>query len=172
MPLRFRSLFLAAAGVLALAGCATETPYGPAAPGGYGFTEQRIEKDRYRITFSGNSLTDRQTVETYLLFRAGELAVQNGYDYFRQVESDTESTSEYTTTTTPYPGPYQRFPGYYAYGWGWSHPIDATTRERKRYSATSYVVFGRGPKPADDPYAYDAREVMNNLRTAIVRPAQ
>ena len=46
-----------------LAACATETPYSPADDRGYGFTEQKIESDRYRITFAGNSLTDRQTVE-------------------------------------------------------------------------------------------------------------
>ena len=45
---------------------------------GYGFSEQRIEDDRYRITFRGNSSTSRETVENSLLYRAAELTVQTG----------------------------------------------------------------------------------------------
>ena len=32
--------------------------------------------DRWKVSFSGNSLTDRNTVETYLLYRAAELTDQ------------------------------------------------------------------------------------------------
>jgi len=172
-----RRLTLSLFAVAALAGCETQTPYAPAGGSGYGFSDQRIERDRYRITFSGNSLTERQTVETYLLFRAAELAIQNGYDYFILVENDTEATSTFRATGAPYGprfgpgGPF--FRGYYAYGWGWADPFyDATIREQRRYSATAYVKFGRGEKPEDDPLAYDARQVMDNLRATIVRPQQ
>jgi len=59
-----------------LTACATPTPYQPnirgqAASGGY--SEVRIEPDRFRVNFAGNSLTSRETVEGYLLFRAAEL---------------------------------------------------------------------------------------------------
>ena len=57
-------------------------------PGGHkyphrGFSEQQIEDNRYPVQFAGNCLTDRKTVETYLLYRAAELTRQNGYDHFR-----------------------------------------------------------------------------------------
>ena len=43
-----------------LAGCAGgPTPYAPAGDSRYGLTEQQVESDRFRISFSGNSLTDR-----------------------------------------------------------------------------------------------------------------
>ena len=165
-----RRLFAALALVFIVAGCETSTPYAPAGASGYGFSDQRIERNRYRITFRGNSLTDKDTVETYLLFRAAELAVQSGYDYFTLVESDTEKQSTFTATSTAFGAGRGFFPGYYAYGWGWAQPIDTTIRERRKYSATAYVLFGEGEKPAGDRYAYDAREVMRNLRGALVLP--
>src|SRR3546814_2342802 len=64
-----------------LAACVSVTPYQPASKG-YGYSEQRIENNRFRINFAGNSDTPKQTVETYLLFRAAELTLKSGYDYF------------------------------------------------------------------------------------------
>lgn len=155
-----------------LAACATETPYSPADDRGYGFTEQKIESDRYRITFAGNSLTDRQTVETYLLYRAAELTLQNGFDFFQLTENDTEAKRTYSSTGPNSPIFYGRFgfPGYYAYGWGWGYPYDTTIREIRRYSATAYVRLRAGEKPEDDPLAYDARDVIANLGPLIARP--
>ena len=54
-----RALILGGA-ALALAACATPTPYGPAdSARGYVFSEQQLDADRYRIMFRGNSLTRR-----------------------------------------------------------------------------------------------------------------
>lgn len=160
---------------LLIAACGTATPYGPASKaGGYGFSDQRIEANRYRITFRGNSLTSRETVENALLYRAAELTVELGYDYFVTVENDTEAKKSYSSTSEPafygrygygYPfyRPYYAFP-YYAYGWGWGSPYsDTYTREITRYSAVAFVAMYAGEKPADNPQAFDAREVMANL---------
>jgi len=74
-----------------LSACATATPYQQAAkPGASGYSTSQIENDRYTVSFSGNSLTQRETVETYLLFRAAELAVNNGYDYFTVADKNTQ----------------------------------------------------------------------------------
>ena len=72
-----RSATLAAAIALAaaLTGCATPTPYQPNIPGqavSGGYSETKIESNRWRVTFAGNTLTSRETVEGYLLFRAAE----------------------------------------------------------------------------------------------------
>ena len=81
-----RKLLVAAAIVTTLATAACQsgpTPYQPGAGRDLGYTESRIENDRYRIAFKGNSLTDRETVENYMLYRAAELTLQNGYDTLR-----------------------------------------------------------------------------------------
>ena len=166
--------------LLLLAACATATPYGPAAQGsGYGFSEQQIEQGRFRITFRGNSSTARETVENSLLFRAAELTLQEGYDYFIVEERDTEARTTYSRSGTafygrygygyPFHRPYYAFP-YYAYGFGWGYPYDSYTREITRYSAIAFVTMHSGEKPNDNPRAFDARDVIDNLGPVVLGP--
>lgn len=168
---------------LALGACSTTTPYQPAVQGGgFGFSEQKIEEGRYRITFRGNSATTREQVENSLLYRAAELTLQNGFDHFVLLENDTEAKTSYSSTSTS-PAFYGRygfgrpfccygFP-YYAYGFGWGYPYggypyDSYTREITRYSAVAYVSLHKGAKPAENPQAFDARQVIENLRSLII----
>ncbi len=80
----FRLTSLAAIlALFALAACAKPTPYQAAADrSGYGYSEQTIGKDQYRIGFNGNGITTRQTVDRYLRYRAAELTDEKGFDYF------------------------------------------------------------------------------------------
>jgi hypothetical protein len=92
-----RSLIAVLAASAALAGCVSPTTYRPATGYGQnatGFTDQRIEADRFIVTFAGNSVTSRERVEKYLLFRAAELSLQNGFDHFSIVERDTERKTD------------------------------------------------------------------------------
>lgn len=73
----------AAALVLITAACAKPTTYKPAnQPGSLGYTEEKIGADQYRVSFAGNGLTTRRTVDLYLLYRAAELTQEKGFDYF------------------------------------------------------------------------------------------
>lgn len=169
-----RTLMIAAVAGL-LTACATATPYQPAVSDRYGFEEQRIESNRIRITFRGNTVTERETVETYLLYRAAELTLQNGQDYFIVANRDTEEHSQLRST-----GPSRsRFGFDYWYfsprrGWSpWSDPFwdsPSSYREVTRYEAVAEIAMFSGRKPADDPSAFDAREVQSNLQGSIVRP--
>lgn len=78
-------LILAAVTALSLAGCATApTVYQPAATAnGVGYHEYRIEPGRYRVTFQGGPGAPVQQVQDYALLRAADLALQEGYDWFR-----------------------------------------------------------------------------------------
>ena len=105
-----------------------------------------------RITFRGNTLTDRETVETYLLYRAAELTLQNGYDYFIVATRDTEERSRLQAA-----GPYRpRFAFDYWYfsprrGWSpWYDPFwDEPTsyREVTRYEAMAEIAMFRAKPP-------------------------
>ena len=81
---------------LGLGACATPTPYQPltkssSVSGGY--SDLKISADRYRITFQGNDVTERDTVERYLLFHAAEVTLRDGYDYFLLTNRNTDRKS-------------------------------------------------------------------------------
>jgi hypothetical protein len=168
-----RMLFIAAVAGL-LSACATATPYQPAATSRYGFEEQRIENNRVRITFRGNTTTDRETVETYLLYRAAELTLESGNDYFIVANRDTEEHSRLQGS-----GFRNRMAFDYWYfsprrGWSpWYDPFwdePSSYREVTRYEAVAEIAMFSGQKPANNADAFDAREVQANLQGRIVRP--
>ncbi|MHB8528318.1 MAG: CC0125/CC1285 family lipoprotein [Caulobacteraceae bacterium] len=177
---------LAAIGLAAgLAACETATPYQPLVRGNAaagGFTDQRIEPDRFRVTFQGNTLTSRKRVETYLLYRAAELTVAQGYDWFETVQRHTDRDQQTYADPGPYFywQPYWRFYGGFGHrgfgwrGWDpfWGDPFwpDEEAYTVERFEASSEIVMHHGPKPAGDPHAFDARAVMANLGPTIQRP--
>ncbi|RAK51048.1 CC0125/CC1285 family lipoprotein [Phenylobacterium deserti] len=80
-----RLLIPAFAAAMALSACATApTLYQPAAgPNAVGFTDYRIEPGRYRITFRGGGGAPPEQVTDFALRRAADLALAEGYDWFR-----------------------------------------------------------------------------------------
>jgi hypothetical protein len=183
----------AAAAALALAACETATPYQPLRPGtatSGGYSERSLEANRWQVSFAGNSLTDRRTVETYLLYRAAELTLAQGYDWFsvvdRQTDRDTRVYVDPYFSTWGFGGwdPRWRLYGSRFGGWsrwggwggwgggfgpGWgSSPLDF--REVTRFEANAEIFMGKGPKPPNDARAMDARAVIERLGPTIVRP--
>ena len=203
-----RHLMLAASAAV-LAACATATPYQPASTaGGFdGFSQQMIENDRARITFGGNSLTKRETVENYLLYRAAEMAVERGFETFTLQERDVEANKRVSVTPGFRSGfgpgfGYDPYFGYSFYRprYGWSRPYrysafrgfnrrrgfgfnqfydpfydpffdDYDVREVTKYRATAEVKFGR-TVGSQDPLTFNAREVLENLGSAITYPKE
>ncbi len=187
--MKLKTLTLTAAAAV-LAACATATPYQPAAkPGASGFSQTKIQTDRYTVAFSGNSLTNRETVETYLLYRAAEVALENGYSHFALDEKDTEKNTRTVSTGFGYRDPfYRRHAFHYDFyhprrGWGYGYNAfgpsrfgrrgfdpfwdDFNTREVTKYKAYGNVRLLRG----DNGNAYNAREVVENLSPKLVYPA-
>jgi len=170
--------------MLALAGCETATPYQPLTRSGTssgGYSDIQIEPNRFRVSFAGNSMTSRETVETYLLYRAAQLTVDHGFDWFRMADRNTEKHSS-TYISEPfgpgpwgYWGPVWRYHGRFGWRswdpfWGdpfWDRTIDVQTINR--YEAVAEIVTGRGPKP-DEARAFDARAVLGNLGPRIQLP--
>jgi hypothetical protein len=188
---RIAALAVALAGSVALSGCMTATPYQPATTASAGgYSDQQIESDRFQVSFRGNSLTARETVERYLLFRAAELSLQRGFDHFILVSKDTETkTDTYRTPGFGGPGfgggaygywsPYWRFNRPRFGGWRSWDPFyddpfwsarDWDYRTVSSYEAMAEIVVGRGPKPAGNLRAFDAREVVDRIGPTIVTP--
>jgi hypothetical protein len=175
----------------ALGACATATPYQPNLPGqaaSGGFSDVKLEPDRYRVTFSGNSLTSRETVEGYLLYRAAELTLAQGYDTFiivdRHTDRDRQTYVEPDPLYRPWYGPsfgYWR-PSWRYYGshfgwrgWDplygdpfWGDRMDVRTVDK--FEASAEIAMSKGPKVQGDPKAFDARAVVDNLGPRIQRP--
>lgn len=146
--------------VILLAACATMTPYKPAGEEGYGYQSQQLTSARYRVTFAGNSLTDKDTVRNYLLYRAAELTLANDGDYFIIAKRDIDSEVDQLTTTT-------------GFGFGFDFPFafgTAVTQRQTSYQAYAIITTHSGTKPVDNPKAYNAHEVVQHLNPVIKRP--
>ena len=66
--------------VASLAGCATS--YGTETWTG-GFHEDQLGGARWRVVFSANGYTSRESAQTYWLYRCAQLALEKNYDGFR-----------------------------------------------------------------------------------------
>jgi hypothetical protein len=151
---------------LLLTGCASApTPY-QAAKGGFGYSEQQIEENRYRVSFAGNAATSRQTVEDYLLYRAAELTVQTGHDWFEVVDRNT--VQEYSG----YGGSPEMGVGVGSggnFGVGLSFPVlGGGGGGGGSYTASMDVVVRDGEKPQENANAYDALSVVSRLQPKIL----
>ena len=163
MPRSAVAALAAVLGLLITACTGAPTPYQPA-EGGFGYSEQQIEDNRYRVHFAGNSATSRQTVEDYVLYRAAELTVQTGHDWFEVVDRNT--MQEYAGYgASPQVGVGVRSGG--NVGVGLSLPV-LGGGGAGYYSATMDILVHKGQKPEQDPAAYDAFAVISRLQPKIL----
>jgi hypothetical protein len=184
---------LAAALLLAsgLSACISPTPYQPNRPGSPtsgGYSETRIEPNRWEVSFSGNSMTSRERVEGYLLFRAAELTLQNGDDWFSIVDRHTDRNARTYVQPDPFYNPwYGPGFGYWRPSWrfrergfGWrtwdpyfGAPFfadEVNVQTIQNFVATAEITTHKGAKPANDPRAFDAHAVVENLKSKIQYP--
>ena len=173
-----------------LTACTTATPYQPRVAGQRvegGYSELQLADGRYRVDFAGNSLTSRDRVEGYLLYRAAELTVRDGYDWFLIVDRLTEHDVETYVEPDPFYDPwYGNGYGYWRPHWRyfrggswrvwhpelggafWGDGVDMRTVER--FEAHAEIVMRRGPLPAGEERAFEARRVLADLGPSIERP--
>lgn len=154
------------AALLLLAACASSpTPYQAAGSGDFGYREQQIEEDRYRVSFAGNSATSRQTVEDFLLYRAAELTVQNGHDYFEVVDRSTDQAFGGSVAAPQVGVGYGSGSGF---GVGFSLPVLGGGGNSSSYTAQMDILLHDGQKPQGAPDAYDAWEVISRLQPKVL----
>lgn len=155
-----RTLIIAAA-ALTLAACATPTTYAPRAGPrtAVGFSDQRIETGRYRVTFTGGPGAPMAQVADYALLRAAEVSLRDGYDWFRVVERrDRRIGGGYGNR-----GPRVNLGLGSGGGWrsGVRVGVDASfdLSGGPAHSRTLEIMAGKGERPKDHD-VYDARDIV------------
>lgn len=153
--------------VLTLSACATPTPYGKYGLLG-GYTDARIDDNTFSISVDTNGFTSQQTTSMQALYRAAELTIENGFDYYFIASNATNSTS----TAMAMPGSSISNTTINAYG----STAYARTNTTSIPIAAIPVVFPnstliiktfKGVKPEGATNAYDARTVIKYLGPQI-----
>jgi hypothetical protein len=167
--IRFRTVLgpaLIAASALSLAACASLAPYGPQqGPGGQGFSEQRIESDRYRVTYNGVGAPG--PVADLALLRAAELTLEQGYDWFEVTQRYIDGRPDSAGGVRPsvsvgFGSSSGRYGGYRYSGSSTGVGVGLNFSGPSPTSTVLEVRLGRGPQP-DRGEVYDAAEVRANL---------
>jgi hypothetical protein len=151
---------LAVLACASLAACATPTHFQPAASGGgVGYSELRIEPGRYRIGFQGGPGAPEAQVQDYALLRAADLALAEGYDWFRVVDRSVRQTG-YGGASIGLGVGGMSFGRHSATGVGVSSgfPISGGPS----LQASLEVLMGKGPRPPGQD-VYDARAVRASI---------
>lgn len=154
-----------------VAACSSPTKY-EAATGGAGYSEQKIETDKYLVSFSGNTSTKREVVETYFLYRAAEITQAAGHEYFRVLDKSSDEETRYQNLSP-------------RVGYGLGLTLGGRTRlggtilvntpvsnmsPMTKFEASATIITFSGERPDDDDSVYSASEVIENLGDAIKRP--
>lgn len=156
-----KRLILPVLAALSLSACATApTQFQPAArPGAVGFSETRLEPGRYRVTFQGGPGAPVGQVEDYALLRAANLALAEGYDWFRVTDRVTHQNG-YSGSSLSFGVGGASYGSHGAAGVGVQSgvplgggPALITTME---------VWMGKGPRPPEGD-VYDARGVQQAI---------
>jgi hypothetical protein len=146
---------------LLLSACAT--PYGKYGIAG-GYTDSRIDENTFSISVDTNGFTSQQTTSMQALYRAAELTVENGFDYFFIANGANNSTSmamampgssTSNTTVNAY--------GSTAYARTTTTSTPTTVMPVVFPNSTLIIKSFKGAKPEGAPNAYDARSVMKYL---------
>lgn len=179
------SLLALGLGLALLAGCATPTPYVPREKDSkVGYTDRELTPTRYRVTFTGNSVTPRETVESYLLLRAAEVSLAAGYNSF---VFDTRNTQAHTTYQYMGPGPDPLLgPGPYwgagfgfrrgwggGWGGGWGPAYDPAfdVVANTKFEAYAEIVLLTPDQAKKEARAVNAKEVISHLGPDAAPPA-
>lgn len=155
-----KPLIAAALAGLLLAACASApTVYrsAEASPTAVGYSEYKLEAGRYRVTFQGGAGAPEAQVADYALLRAAELAIRDGYDWFRIADRSTTSSGYDRGPRMSVGGGSASFGRHTGVGVGIGTSFNLGPGPA--FSRSIEVVFGKGAVPRERD-AYDAREIV------------
>lgn len=127
--------------LMALAGCASK--YQPGGWGG-GFSEVQLDKNLFKVTFSGNAYTGIEQAQNYALIRDAEVTLQHGFTHFAVVEDRSRvDTSTFVT------------------------PVETTTKSRRKDSGE---VIERSTSTGGHAITDEFPTAVHTIRTFTKRP--
>ncbi len=158
-PITVARTLTACAVLVGLTACAATGPaeYSPAGKSQFGYTNTRIEANRFRVIYRGSGSQPAEQVEDFALRRAAELTLSNEADWFRIVDRQIEGDER----------------GGVSVGGGFG----TGTRSRRSgvgvgvggdfgrigaqafYTVRLEILIGANPKP-ENTNAYDARSIL------------
>ena len=158
---------LIAAASLVLTGCMTLAPYGPqTAQSGQGYSEYRIDGQRWRVTYNGIGAPG--PVADMALLRAADLTLEQGYDWFEVTQHLIDGRPDSAGGFRPsfgvgygsgrYDGGYGRYSSS-----GVGVGVGLNFQGPSPTATTLEIIMGRGEMPGRAG-AYDARGVQQTLR--------
>lgn len=175
-----------ALGVLApalLLTAADQTPpmVPPAGPGV--FTSKQLRPNTFKLTVAGHTFTTRRQIEQYLAYRAAQLTIEQGGDWFTLTEDRAK-----TETADPIPARDPSAPRY-SFRMKYFRPVwrhkaaGAAAYERWSpfagapfpktigdFEVTVDIVVRKGPMDDTDPLAFEARAVSDLLINQVSPP--
>lgn len=150
--------YLTVAVAIMLAACQTPTPYQPAIAG-HGYWDEQTGENTYRVVFTGNAATPRDTVEDYLLLRSAELAVEQGYErfFFLEFGTDEVQIGEGEEHQTCAYAPYFYYP-YFPY---------VVESGPSQYTASAHVELTHQETRSDNTPTIKAIDVISGLNGCL-----
>lgn len=146
--------------LLVLAACSGgPTSYQPAAGGDRGFSEMRIEQDRYRVRFAAGSDVTFDRAEDYALRRAAEITLREGGDWFEVVARAREGNDRNPVGVGGSVSRSWGSGGFSGTGVGLGVRIDGNAGEKE---VMLEILIRSGERP-DRPQVYDARAILDHI---------
>lgn len=162
---------LVSAALLAFAACAAPpTPYQEALnDASYGYNSKQLDENTWRVSFRGNSSTDREVVEDYVLYRSAELTLEQGARGFVVLKDDVDKDTSYYGTGYPYGGfgsyGYRRRSSFRSLGFYYG----GSSRSYNRYTSLVTIRLYIDTAPEGLGPAYDAKDLVDTLGPRITR---
>ncbi len=165
-----KAIFLLGIGLLFLASCATK--YVPMSDSIFsdhtGYAETPIDSSTYEVTFTGNQQTSAEVVGRYAIYRAAEITVDKGFDYFIVIDRDNSSATVVTT------GPPMTSTGapqtdLVAHTTTTTTTTTQTVQVGTMHTSTKTIRMFKGQRPADNAQAYDAKSMVAMMAPSINR---
>lgn len=171
MSVRLAAFVLVAAALAACQG----TPYRPLAQGA-GYTERPLDPDTWEIRFTAAAVTPRRRLHDYLLYRAAEVALEQGAERFLVLDEDLgygplegiDPTGDLERSPREIEHPYRWRPSGFD-----EAPGEGTVQYRpdKRHTARLRIrLLAPGetvPEP-DRPNLYHARDLIRALGPRVI----